>query len=354
MSVALLRPRLCELGKIKIGRKGAERQKQGGGTYRLPEKLDHFIITTLQRDGKDDLVQDTALMEQLVAEHGDPDGKLRRLPIRVLSNDIEDLLQAAYVAYRGRTCLARCEDGETITRFVDRQGNFLEKPVEEPWRDDLLDLKNDQGGPLWKKHTKFACVIASSSANWGGVYFLRTTSEITGDQLLGSLMHVRDLTCGVLRGIPLRLVVRPMQVTPDGKPTTVHVVHIELAGQDLGEVQRLALDQRRHELDYAKQIAATERQYRKLLKAPGIDEDTVEAEDVSSEFHPPDAPETKIEAPAGGGKLNELTRTMDAPPAPPPKDEPEPASDEPPPPTDEDAPPARPAAAATGTRRRRF
>src|SRR6185436_9609908 len=133
---------------------------------------------TLQRDQNDDLIPDETLMEQLREEHGDQDGKLRRLPIAVLSNDVEEIMQAAYVAYDGRTCLARCEDGKTITRFV-KDGKFLPKPIEEPWREDYLDLKNSKGGKIWKMHTKFACVIASREANWGGVYFLRTTSQIT-------------------------------------------------------------------------------------------------------------------------------------------------------------------------------
>ena len=39
-----------EIGKIKIGGKGAAKQSRSGGTYRTPEKYDHFVITTLFRD----------------------------------------------------------------------------------------------------------------------------------------------------------------------------------------------------------------------------------------------------------------------------------------------------------------
>ena len=42
-------PTLPERGKIKIGQHGAERQGKSG-TYRLPVKLDHFVVTTLHRD----------------------------------------------------------------------------------------------------------------------------------------------------------------------------------------------------------------------------------------------------------------------------------------------------------------
>src|SRR5687768_3771278 len=65
------KPRLCELGKIKIGGLGEARQKQGGGTWRLPRKDDHFTITTLYRDARGDLLPDKELMDQLLDEFGD-------------------------------------------------------------------------------------------------------------------------------------------------------------------------------------------------------------------------------------------------------------------------------------------
>ena len=42
----LLVPRVAEIGKIKIGYLGEERQAKGGGTYRQPLKLDRFLVTT--------------------------------------------------------------------------------------------------------------------------------------------------------------------------------------------------------------------------------------------------------------------------------------------------------------------
>ena len=49
------------------------------------------------------------------------------------------------------------------------------------------------------------------------VYKFRTTSRISASQLVGSLVQLQQLTGGVLRGLPLQLVVRPIRVTPDGK-----------------------------------------------------------------------------------------------------------------------------------------
>ena len=76
--------RVVELGKIKIGGKGESRPTQGGGSFRLPRKDDHFTITTMNRSREGDLQIDEALMRDLLATYGDKDGKLRQLPVRLL------------------------------------------------------------------------------------------------------------------------------------------------------------------------------------------------------------------------------------------------------------------------------
>ena len=53
--------RLAPIGKIKIGRKGEERTSGGGGKYRLPEKLDHFLITTRARGADDNFMEVVAV-----------------------------------------------------------------------------------------------------------------------------------------------------------------------------------------------------------------------------------------------------------------------------------------------------
>ena len=111
-------------------------------------------------------------------------------------------------------------------------------------------------------------VIASAEAKWGGFYKFRTTSRITADQLYGSLVQLRQLTGGVLRGLPLRMAVRPLQVCPDGKPTTVYVVHVELAGADVTAIQRKALEIAQFEVANARQLQAAQHEYRQLLPRP--------------------------------------------------------------------------------------
>lgn len=270
-------PRLAELGKIRIGKKDAqERQSKNGGSWRAPQKLDHFLVTGCGRDAKGDLKVDTKLMDRLAREFGDEDGKLRQIPISLLSDDVDEVVTAAYCRYDGRALTARC-DGETCTWLRDKNGNAIEKRV---------PCTGEHEQKPWKLHATLACVIASGEASWGGVYKFRTTSRITVDQLYGSLLHLQSLTGGILQGVPLRLVVRPIEVTPEGKATTVFVVHIELRGADLNAVQQQALQFAQVRVQNERQLRAVRTEYLKLLRAPGEDEDEDEQSDVAEEFDP--------------------------------------------------------------------
>ena len=115
----LLSPRVIELGKIKIGGLGDTRKAAGGGSYRIPRKDDCFTVTTLNRDQAGDFIPDVALMEALAqAGYADQDGKVRRLPVTLLSHVIDEVLPVVYVWYLGKTLAAR-GDGRTLTTYLD-------------------------------------------------------------------------------------------------------------------------------------------------------------------------------------------------------------------------------------------
>lgn len=303
-----------ELGKIKIGGKGAERQKQGGGTWRLPEKHDYFTITTMNRSAKGDLVVDDALMQDLLGNYGDKDGKLRQIPIRLLSDDIEDVLQSAFVWYGGKTIGAR-SDGVRVTWFNDPQnGRRYKEPIEDKWDTACLDMKDSKGKNIFKVHTNLSCVIAASESRWGGVYKFRTTSVISFRQLYGGLAHIHALTGGILAGMPLVLAVRPIQVSPEGTAITVHVVHVELRGKDLQQLQNQAADLAKFRLTFAKQIETTKQQYRKFLELPGV-ESPEDAKDIAEEFAPEEQTDeipTQPEGQTFGLLDNDLPSAVDA------------------------------------------
>lgn len=284
--------RVVEIGKIKIGGLGETRRVQGSDrTWRMPAKYDHFVVTTMNRNEQGDLLPDIKLMEKLKAEYGDSDGKVRVLPIQVLSDDIDDILQSSYLFYSGRKLAAR-SDGKVLTRWLDFEKRcWLEKPVDEPWTDEWKNRTDKDGNRLFKLNTIFNCVITASDAKWGGIYRFRTTSQITSEQLVSTLLALKDLTGGVLRGLPLRLAVRPMRVNPmgkDGKRTSsvVHVVHVELHGSDIMAVRRMALDYAKFELENRSAIEHSRIEYKKLLAAPGYYESPSEHAQIAAEFYP--------------------------------------------------------------------
>lgn len=277
-------PRICELGKIKIGGLGEERPAQGGGTWRLPVKLDHFVITTLIRDERGNLIPDTVLMESL-SEYADRDGKLRTLPIALLSNDVDEVLQAAWVWYCGKKLGAK-SDGQTLTWYHNpNTGARLEKPQVRDWSPEVAERRDAKGYLLFKLHSTMNVVIAAKQARWGGVYKFRSTSQISASQLYGSLLHLRELTGGLLRGLPLRMVVRPVPVAPEGQPKTVFVVHIELAGGDFNAALDTAMRRAQLEMANAKQLHQTQKEYRALLASPAEFDDDIDEETTGQEYH---------------------------------------------------------------------
>jgi hypothetical protein len=291
----MLKPRLVELGKIKIGTLGEKKTTAQGKEYRIPKKLDHFIITTMNRDKEGLLQRDDELMAQLMKDSNSQDGHLREIPIALLSDEENDILQCAWVYYNGKTCLAR-SDGHTLTKFADlATGRALKEPQELPWRPELAEQTNAKGVRIFKKHTVLNCVVAAGSARWGGVYKFRTTSVISADQLLG---------------MPLRLVVRPMQVAPEGKVTTVHVVHLELRGPDLQAIQQKALELAQFQLANRQRLLTVQRDMRKLLVAPG-EESPIEAADIQQEFQPDEPEDDAVTLPETTDSLT-LVRDGDA------------------------------------------
>jgi len=106
-----LMPRMPEKGHIKIGGLGQERPSQRGGTYQLPVKFDHFVVTTLERGKDGNFLVDTELHEKL--KLGD---KPTAIPIRFLFDDIDLVMQTRYACYAGKT-LWCSGDGETASRI---------------------------------------------------------------------------------------------------------------------------------------------------------------------------------------------------------------------------------------------
>lgn len=314
---AILKPKLVRLGNIKIGGLGPVRQARSGNDYRLPQKHPFFTITGIDRDGDDNLEPNHELMNELIAagfgsrvpdweakacglryipgpepklQDGEvaPQGKagvvvygdkeyLRRIPCVAYSNDPDEVIRCSWMWYNGER-LAASSDGIKLRVWYDRHANewYNEARVME-WRPQYADSRDPAGNKLFKLHTILNVAVRSRMATLGGVYQFRTTSSISSEQIMGSLSCLTDQ----IRGMPLQLVLKPINVRPGGKDTTVYVVHLEMDGREF-EAMREAIERNRQAL------MQKEQEFKAMLEAHPSDafDDPKEEAGVGREFHP--------------------------------------------------------------------
>lgn len=280
-----LEPMLPECGRVKIGMKGEKRLKQGRPQnstkeedyYQVPKKLDHFIITTMERDENGNFKRDQAMHKLLGANP-------KELPIRFLYNDIELNLQSGYQAYRGRTMWCR-GDGVAAKRIKDIEA----KKREYVWRDCPCELLEDG-----------QCKVGSSLAftidgveKVGGIYRFITTSRYSTVGLQASLSFISQLTRGRIANIPLHLVLRERTVAPDGKTTTIHVASVEYRGDTtalMNDAYQVAQITARHEA----RMEDIENEARQHLKDEIIDPEDADEFFPDGEAESANAPTNRV------------------------------------------------------------
>lgn len=212
-----LTPRLGECGKIKIGIKGEVRKGKNGGEYRLPTKLDHFVVTTMDKEN-DDFKQDEALMKKI--GHYDSFGgyHCREIPVRLPYDDPSLNFPTSYAYYDSAACQCR-GDGELATTST---GEIIEcNPETCP---NIKDKKCKPTGVL--------SVILDDAPRVGGVYKFRTTGWNSINNLFSSMEFIRGLTNGLLAGLPLMLTLTPKHTVIPGTKTstTIYMVNLEYRG----------------------------------------------------------------------------------------------------------------------------
>jgi len=266
--------RLAEVGKIKTGMKGAEITSQGGKKFQPPKKLDHFIITTTERDPKTgNLFEDGDLMEKLGK---DP----RELKIRLPFDSIDKNFFTQFQSYNGgkKICAG---DGETAERrgIVEVKG---EKGKEQ------LVIKGDalstvpcdfETCPIAVadkcKVSGILSVFLPQAGDLGGVYKYRTHSWNGVSSILGALEFFATNTGGILQGLPLKLVLVKKTTEEHGN---INYATVVIDGEELHGLRRLAIE---------------ERESRKLLN---YDMEKIEAEAAKSGFFEDRDPEQEVEA----------------------------------------------------------
>lgn len=300
MNVQGITPSLFETGKVKIGRKGSTRQGQNG-PYQLAEKLDHFLVTTTIRGSDNNFLEDTALMDSLKK---DSDGKLRRIPITLLYDDLGLNFQSQYKSYIGKTLFCS-GDGVNANRAFSSKTDRTKVGGYEPCKCICERAEFGYQGKDKCKITGRLQFIIRGAERIGGVHIFRTTSRNSVVSMLSSLSMIQRITNGHMAGIPLELVVSPKLTTdPEGKQQTIYVVSIEF----MGSMQ--VLQETVHQLhlanaEYGIQIGRIEEEARALLSAqPSPFPDELDDDD-HTEFFPSQAPSELPEA----GKPTTSTQT---------------------------------------------
>lgn len=282
-------PGLVEIGKIKIGKKG----KLIRDSFRQPEKLDHFIITTMQRDNEDNYCLNTGLMNRLMDKEGEHIEKLTEIPIRLLFNDISLNFQSRYACFFGKT--RWCSGDGTAAMRLNQQKKY--EQVMCPCERMLPDYPGDDGKGKGKcKMTGCLSCLIDGAQSIGGVWKFRTTGYNSVTGITSSLLLIHRISGGQLCGLPLvmklnaKTTVEPLT----GSTVKVFVVHIEYRAKDgvdaIEQLQaageKIALGNASHQL----RIENIEEQARRLI-ASSVDVAVLgdDEEEHADEFHPEDA-----------------------------------------------------------------
>lgn len=253
-------PQLKELGKIKIGRKSEKKTSTG---FRLPEKIDHFEVVSLIRDEEGTLKPDEDVMMLIGTD-------CKELDVMLLYNDPTLNFLTWYAAYQGGKCM--CKGDGQIAKT--REGAQIE--CDPNTCETFIGKKCKPNGIL--------SVILAKSPRLGGVYKFRTTSYNSIRNLLGSMFFLQHATGGILAGLPLKLTVSPMSVSPKDSKTaqTIYVVNLEYRGT-MEELLNKTMSVAQFQNTMRTQIIQLETTARAALTVPETEE---EITDTIAEFYP--------------------------------------------------------------------
>jgi len=287
----LLKRRPQELGKIKIGGKGAERAGSGGKKFRLPVKYDHFVVTSRARGEDGNFVTDAVV-------HGHPDvgEKPTELAGVLMYETPEQNYHAEMALYRGKTQKVSTCDGDNRTDL----GTGKETPC-----------KKAQGGECECKPYGRLHLQLWASGHVMGYHTFRTTSWESVNNIQTALQEIYE-RFGSLFMAPVKLVMYPsedqykadggVKVSTSWKVGLVLAVSMEDAGKRMVSAKR-QLDLARDEL---KLIAGE-------VQKEQRERDMEEAEDIAGEFFPEEGTEASVQSQTALEELKgELGVTLDA------------------------------------------
>lgn len=252
-SIQNITPTLMEWGKIKIGRKG----KWVKDKFQAPEKLKHFIITTMERGEDNNFILDDELMTKLMNDQGVDE--LKSIPVSFLYNDPFLNFQSVYQCYSGMTrwCYGNGSEAQRLNK--DSEYTTVSCPCERC----MLEYENDKG--RCKATGRLNCLIAGAE-KIGGVWMCRTAGFNSVRNIQSSLLLTHRMSGGILAGLPFMLTVSPKSVIipKTKKPTIAHVLNLHFEGTPI-ELRKQALQIAQFEAENKIKIETIETETRKLL-----------------------------------------------------------------------------------------
>ena len=298
-----IEPRSPEIGKIKIG-KHSEKKTQSG--YNLPTKLNHFLITTTEKDkAKLNFLPDTQVMEALGTSEP------TEIPI-ILPFDNTDLnFQTSYAMYKGRKCICRSKGTEASMFFqkdgtpakftlldTETEGDTVQK---DTYRKIICNPKTcpymqpDTNGATKCKPNGRLCAIIPASRRLNGYFFFRTTSYNTISYILGAMDKMRlqtggvmqpdgSIKGGILAGVPAKLFFFKKNTDKHGN---VPVVTIDWDFDEIEKFRQAVLQEKTHRIEFNINI----KQLEDKARVSGILDDHDDPEDVVKEFYHETTPE---------------------------------------------------------------
>lgn len=293
---SILNPRPLEIGKIKIGGLGVPREKRGGGTYRLPERYGHFVITKTERSEEGNFAIDDDLMSKVMHWQKTVAGdsqitNITKIPIMVHSDNIdEEVFPHRLAAYAGKKLYCSGTGEGKGTRYpvenkmvkgltvLARTGEVIEV-------DCTCELFSSEAGQSNRKieckphGNLYATICAGDSARIGGVHVFRTVGWNSISGILAGLRQIQKVI-GTLVQVPLQMEIVTKQVVPEGLDAlqTIHSVTVTCTARD---IRALSIEA----LEHASLRSKVSKVYSSVSIAPG-DEPDDEQEAICAEFHP--------------------------------------------------------------------
>jgi hypothetical protein len=265
-----------EVGKIKLGKRGAKKKSAGGADMFQPTRIDHFEIVTRERAGKDGaFVKDMAIHDIVGDKPTELEGTLG-------FHEIEDNLHTSMRLYAGRRAKIKCDGISQVN--PEGKDSPCSKPEGMPCPNGCK--------PYCRLHLQL-----HASPHTGGYHVLRTRSwESTNN--VQTFMEETFARFGTLFQAPVKLMAYQSedQYESGGKEMTGKSTKVALVLNMPYEAALLHMVQAKERLEAMKsRLMITAGEFTRELD----ERDEEDEAEIADEFSPPKGVDASVGTQAG-------------------------------------------------------